>query len=163
MCFTATHKKHYIVSDLKQCRMKTNPIQTSFRILLGLLMTFAGIGHLTFQRQEFLAQVPGWLPNNPTFMDFVVLSSGIVEILLGLSTIFLVNQKVKVGLLLSIFYILIFPGNISQYTNRIDAFGLDTDQKRFIRLLFQPVLVIWALWCTGALKHLLNKQKNKAN
>ena len=96
-------------------------------------------------------------------MDFVVLSSGIVEIMLGLAMIFLIKQKVKVGFALAIFFILIFPGNISQYTNRIDAFGLDTDQKRFIRLLFQPVLVIWALWSTGALKHLLNKQKNKAN
>jgi len=161
--FTATDNKHYIVSDLKQCIMKTSPIQTSFRILLGLLMTFAGIGHLTFQRKEFLAQVPGWLPNNPSFKDFVVLSSGIVEIMLGLAMIFIVNQKVKVGLILAIFYILIFPGNISQYTNRIDAFGLDTDQKRFIRLLLQPVLVIWALWSTGALKHLLTKQKNTAN
>ena len=122
-------------------------------------MVFAGIGHLTFQRQEFLAQVPGWLPNNPSFMDFVVLSSGIVEIMLGLAMIFLIKQKVKVGFALAIFFILIFPGNISQYTNRIDAFGLDTDQKRFIRLLFQPVLVIWALWSTGALKHLSDKRK----
>jgi len=122
-------------------------------------MVLAGIGHLTFQRQEFLAQVPRWLPDNPSFMDFVVLSSGIVEILLGLAMIFWVNQKVKVGLALAIFYILVFPGNISQYTNRIDAFGLDTDQKRLIRLFFQPVLVIWALWSTGALKQLFNKQK----
>src|SRR6478735_10550742 len=139
--------------------MKTSLIQNSFRILLGLLMVLAGIGHLTFQRQEFLAQVPRWLPDNPSFMDFVVLSSGIVEILLGLAMVFWVNQKVKVGLALAIFYILVFPGNISQYTNRIDAFGLDTDQKRLIRLFFQPVLVIWALWSTGALKQLFNKQK----
>ena len=139
--------------------MKTNFVQTSFRILLGLFMVFAGIAHLTFDRQEFLAQVPRWLPNNPSFMDFVVLSSGIVEITLGLAMIFFIKQKVKVGLALAIFYILIFPGNISQYINRIDAFGLDTDQKRFIRLLFQPVLVLWALWSTGALKHLSDKRK----
>src|SRR6187402_3203379 len=126
-----------------------NVIQTSFRILLGLLMTFAGIGHLTFQRQEFQAQVPGWLPDNPSFIDFVVLSSGVVEITLGLAMMFLIKQKVKVGFALAIFYILIFPGNISQYTNRIDAFGLDTDQKRLIRLFFQPVLILWALWSTN--------------
>ena len=139
--------------------MKTSLLQTSFRIILGLFMTFAGISHLTFNRQEFIAQVPGWLPSNPSFTDFVVLSSGVVEIMLGLAMIFLVKHKVKVGLILAIFFILIFPGNISQYTNRIDAFGLDTDQKRFVRLLFQPVLVLWALWSTGALKQLLNKQK----
>jgi uncharacterized membrane protein len=125
-------------------------------------MVFAGIAHLTFDRQEFLAQVPRWLPSNPSFMDFVVLSSGIVEITLGLAMVFYTKQKVKVGLALAIFFILIFPGNISQYTNGIDAFGLDTDQKRFIRLLFQPVLVIWALWSTGALKYLTDK-RNRVN
>ena len=128
------------------------------RVLLGAMMTFAGIGHLTFQRGEFQAQVPRWLPNSQEFMDVVVLASGIVEIFLGLCLIFWVSKKVKIGILLAIFYILIFPGNISQYTNGIDAFGLDTDQKRLIRLFFQPVLIFWALWSTDALKHLLSKK-----
>lgn len=140
--------------------MKTSITQSIFRILLGAFMTLAGIGHLTFQREEFLAQVPRWLPDSPAFMDFVVLSSGIVEILLGLSMIFLVKHRVKVGLALALFYVLIFPGNISQYTNGIDAFGLDTDQKRLIRLFFQPVLILWALWSTGAL-HYLRNRKNR--
>ena len=134
--------------------MKTNLVQTIFRILLGAIMTLAGIGHLTFQREEFLAQVPRWLPTDPGFMDFIVLSSGIVEITLGLLMIFLVKHKAKVGIALALFYILIFPGNISQYTNGIDAFGLDTDQKRLIRLFFQPVLVLWALWSTAGWKYL---------
>jgi len=66
-----------------------------------------------------------------------------------------------VGILLAIFFVLIFPGNISQYTNGISAFGLDTDEKRLIRLFFQPVLILWALWSTGALRYLIDKQKNK--
>jgi uncharacterized membrane protein len=140
--------------------MKTSFFQNALRILLGSLMVMAGIGHLTTKREEFLAQVPRWLPNDTAFMDFVVLSSGIVEIALGLAMVFWVKHKIKAGIALAIFYILIFPGNISQYTNGIDAFGLDTDQKRLIRLFFQPVLVLWALWSTGALKHLLNRNKN---
>jgi glutathione peroxidase-family protein/uncharacterized membrane protein len=139
--------------------VKTSILQNIARVLLGGIMTFAGIGHLTFQRAEFLAQVPRWLPSNEAFMDFVVLSSGVVEIALGLSMIFLWKHKVKAGLALALFYILIFPGNISQYTNEISAFGLDTDQKRFIRLFFQPVLILWALWSSGALKYLLNRKK----
>ncbi|NHE58181.1 DoxX family protein [Cyclobacterium plantarum] len=139
--------------------MKTNLLQKFLRILLGSLMTLAGIGHLTFQRQEFQAQVPRWLPDDPAFMDFVVLSSGIVEICLGLAMIFLWKQQIKVGITLAVFYILIFPGNISQYTNGINAFGLDTDQKRLIRLFFQPVLILWALWSTGALGYFLKSQK----
>ncbi len=139
--------------------MKTTLIQNIFRVILGLLMTLAGIGHLTFQREEFQAQVPRWLPDTQAFMDFVVISSGIVEITLGLSMIFLFRHKVNVGIVLAIFYVLIFPGNISQYTNGIDAFGLNTDQKRLIRLFFQPVLILWALWSTGALKFLIKKFK----
>lgn len=123
-------------------------------------MTLAGIGHLTFQRQEFVAQVPRWLPTDPAFMDFVVVSSGIVEIAFGLTLIFLTKYKVKVGIALAIFYVLIFPGNISQYTNGIDALGLDTDLKRLIRLFFQPVLILWVLWSTGALNYLLNRKKS---
>ena len=140
--------------------MKYTTTQKVFRIILGALMTLAGIGHLTFQRQEFQAQVPRWLPDDPAFIDFVVLASGVTEILLGLSMIFLTKHRIKVGLILAIFYVLIFPGNISQYTNGIDAFGLDTDQKRLIRLFFQPILIIWALWSTGALTYLKNL-KNK--
>ena len=141
--------------------MKTNSFQNILRILLGFFMVVAGVGHLTFQRQEFQAQVPRWLPTNAAFMDFVVLSSGILEIMLGLAMIFLVKHKVKVGIILAIFYVLVFPGNISQYTNKLSAFGLDTDNKRLIRLFFQPVLILWALWSTGAWAF-LKSPKNKS-
>jgi uncharacterized membrane protein len=140
--------------------MKTNFIQNALRTLLGSLMVMAGIGHLTSKREEFLAQVPTWLPNDAAFMDFVVLSSGIVEIALGLAMVFWTKNKIKTGIALAIFFMLIFPGNISQYTMGIDAFGLDTDQKRLIRLFFQPVLVLWALWSTDALSFLLKRKKN---
>ena len=137
--------------------MKTTTFQDIMRVILGSLMALAGIGHMTFQREEFQAQVPRWLPTDTSFMDFVVVSSGVFEIAIGLSLVFLVKYKIKIGIALAIFYLLIFPGNISQYTNEISAFGLDTNQKRLIRLFFQPVLMFWALWSTGALKHLLNR------
>ncbi|CAN5825952.1 hypothetical protein BH11BAC7_BH11BAC7_04200 [soil metagenome] len=143
--------------------MKTTFFQNAMRIILGALMVLAGISHITFLREEFQAQVPRWLPTDTSFMNFVVLSSGILEILLGLAMIFLLKHKIKAGIALAVFYILIFPGNISQYTNGIDGFGLDTDQKRLIRLFFQPVLVLWALWSTGALKHLLNRNSKNSN
>jgi uncharacterized membrane protein len=141
--------------------MKTNLFQKIGRVLLGSFMTYAGTGHLTFLRDDFQAQVPRWLPDNPAFMDFVVVSSGVVEIGLGLSMIFNRKYRVETGLALATFYTLIFPGNISQYTNQIDAFGLDTDQKRLTRLYFQPVLILWALWSTGALTYLINRLKNQ--
>ena len=124
------------------------------RTLLGAALTYAGITHLTTNRTEFLAQVPTWVPLDA---DFVVLASGFVEILLGLSLIILIKHQVKIGWITAAFFVAIFPGNISQYVNGIDAFGLDTDQARLTRLFFQPLLVIWALWCTGAWKSYRNK------
>lgn len=126
------------------------------QVLLGLALAYAGTTHLSSNRQEFQAQVPTWLPLDA---DFVVIASGIVEITLGLSLLTLWRYRQVIGLVVAIFFILIFPGNINQYINHIDAFGLDTDQARFIRLLFQPLLVAWALWSTGAwgyLKRLMN-------
>ncbi|MEY4693342.1 MAG: hypothetical protein RL437_622, partial [Actinomycetota bacterium] len=110
-------------------------------------LTYAGTTHLTTSRQEFQAQVPNWVPLSA---DFVVIASGVVEIALGLSLLLLWKYRTLVGFITAAFFIAIFPGNISQYVNGIDAFGLDTDRARAIRLLFQPLLVIWALWSTGA-------------
>lgn len=127
---------------------ETSKLQNFIRIVLGLFMITAAIGHFTFQRDDFQAQVPNWIPLDK---DLVVILSGVVEILLGLSMLFLTRYKAKVGIALAVFYILIFPGNIAQYVNGTHAFGLDTDQARLIRLFFQPVLIFLALWSTGVL------------
>ena len=116
------------------------------QILLGGALIYSGITHLTVNRIEFQAQVPNWVPLSA---DSVVLASGVIEILLGLSLASLRYRK-EVGWITALFFTAIFPGNISQYLNGIDAFGLDSDRARAIRLLFQPLLVIWALWSTGA-------------
>ncbi len=133
----------------------TNTLQNIFRIILGAFMIGAAIGHFSFARADFQAQVPDWVPMDK---DTVVLLSGVPELLLGLAMVFWTRQKVWVGIILAIFYILVFPGNLAQYVDGRDAFNLDTNQKRFIRLLFQPVLIFWALWCTGALKVLLKRK-----
>jgi uncharacterized membrane protein len=119
-------------------------IRIAAQLLLGVTLTYAGFTHLTTSRIEFQAQVPTWLTLSP---DFVVIASGVVEILLGLCLISLQRRR-HVGIATALFFVAIFPGNISQYLNGIDAFGLDTDRARAIRLLFQPLLVLWALWAT---------------
>ena len=117
------------------------------RLLLGGALIYAGIGHLTFSRTEFQAQVPVWLPLDP---DFVVLASGVVEIMLGLGIASFGALVPWAGLAAAAFFIAIFPGNINQYVEGISAFGLDTDQARLNRLFFQPVLVVWAQrFCRG--------------
>ena len=135
-------------------------IRFCFQLLLGLFMAYAGFSHLTVARQEFVAQVPTYIQFSPEFTDFVVLASGVVEIALGLNMIFLWRKKALVGALLALFYVLIFPGNINQYVNHIDAFGLNTDQTRLIRLFFQPVLIFLALWSTGGWKYCKKRSHN---
>ena len=123
-------------------------VRKGFQVLLGAALIYAGITHLTTSRLEFQAQVPTWVPLSA---DFVVLASGVVEIVLGIALASLQYRR-QVGWITAGFFVAIFPGNISQYVNGIDAFGLDTDQARLTRLFFQPLLVLWALWATGGLK-----------
>jgi len=142
---------HYYGRDVKILRLIA-------RLALGGALIFAGIGHLTVSRVEFQAQVPVWLPLDP---DFVVVASGVVEIVLGIG---IASAGVLVpwsGLAAALFFIAIFPGNINQYVEGIDAFGLDTDQARFTRLFFQPVLVVWALWSTGAIRYVRDRIRSR--
>ena len=127
---------------------RTDPwYRTPLRLLLGAALIGAGVAHLTTQRTEFRAQVPSWFPLDE---DLVVVVSGIVEIALGVALIVLRRHRVLVGAIVAAFFVAIFPGNIAQWRERVDAFGLDTDTERFVRLFFQPVLVVWALAATGA-------------
>ena len=138
--------------------VRTTTLQNVFRVILGIAMLYIGIGHFTFSRIEFQAQVPTWLTSEENLIDFIILASGIIEIILGALMIWGGKVKVKTGIALAIFYILIFPGNINQYVNGIDAFNLNTDTKRLVRLFFQPLLLLWALWSTGGLR--LKKNTN---
>ncbi|MCB2409307.1 DoxX family protein [Hymenobacter lucidus] len=133
----------------------TTPLQDVARVLLGSFMVVAGIGHLTFARREFQAQVPDFVPLDK---DTVVLQSGVVEIGLGLALLLWKRRRTEMGLGLGAFYAAVFPGNVHQYTHHISAFGLDTDGKRLGRLFFQPVLIATALWSTGALTNLQRRK-----
>ena len=130
---------------------KTSITQNVFRIILAIFITYAGFSHLTYNRIDFQAQVPDWLPLSK---DLVVILSGFVEIALGLGLAFWKKERVRFGWALAIFFILIFPGNIAQYLDSKDAFVgvLDSDEARLRRLFYQPILIAWALWSTSAWK-----------
>lgn len=125
----------------------TSPGRTAVRVLLGASLVFAGIAHLTFARRDFRAQVPESLPLDE---DLVVVGSGAAEIGLGSALIAAGRRRVPVGWIAAAFLVAVFPGNISQLIHRRDAFGLDSDAKRWARLPLQPLLVVAALWSTGA-------------
>jgi uncharacterized membrane protein len=122
-------------------------MQKVSQVLLGIALAYAGFKHLTSSRLEFQAQVPSVFQSQA---DFIVLASGVVEIALGVALMLAWRYRVQVGWVVGLFFVAVFWGNISQYLNGVDAFGLNSDRSRFVRLLFQPLLVMWALWSTGA-------------
>lgn len=135
------------LARLMEPKPPTSKTRAAVRIILGALLVFAGVSHLTVARTEFQAQVPEFLPLDP---DFVVVASGIVEITLGAALLLLVRRRVPVGWVVALFFIAVFPGNIAQWVEARNGFGLDTDTKRLVRLFFQPLLVAAALFGTGA-------------
>lgn len=122
-----------------------SPAQQIGRAGLAAFLLFAGVAHLV-SPEPFTAQVPPWFPAP----EATILVSGLIEISLGIALLVLGRHRVALGWIVAAFFVAIYPGNISQFLTRTDAFGLDTDLARAIRLLFQPLLVVWALWCTGA-------------
>ena len=132
----------------------TDRARTIARWALGGALVLAGTGHLTVQREEFQAQVPSWFPVDA---DAVVVVSGVVELLLGAALILAGRRAAPVGVVVAGFFVVIFPGNIAQFVEGTDAFGLDSDSARFVRLFFQPVLVLWALWSTGGWRWLRSR------
>jgi uncharacterized membrane protein len=124
-------------------------MRTLARSVLAAAMIFAGLSHLLWARKDFRAQVPDWAVDDlPLDKDAVVLISGVVEIGFGAALLTLPRERRRIGALLAAFFVAIFPGNVDQWRARRSAFGLDTDRKRFARLFFQPLLVIWAWWST---------------
>lgn len=115
------------------------------RWALAALLAVAALGHF-LAADSFLAQVPPWMP----WPEAVVAASGVIELVLASTLVLLPRRRPLVGWIVAVFFVLVFPGNISQFLTGADAFGLDTDGARALRLLFQPVLIAWALWCTGA-------------
>ncbi|HEX3870131.1 MAG TPA: hypothetical protein VHV77_06835 [Pirellulales bacterium] len=126
--------------------MEREQLKKVARVLLGGMLAFAGTSHLTFARRAFRAQVPDWVPLGK---DETVVASGITEIALG-SALMFSNKAYQsaLGKVAAAFFVAVFPGNVSQYLNRRNAFSLDTDRKRFVRLFFQPVFIYWALKST---------------
>jgi uncharacterized membrane protein len=135
-------------ADRMQNKRKTRPTalaRHAVRLVTGVAMIGAGIGHLTFARQEFQAQVPDWVPLDK---DTTVLASGVVEIGLGTALIAAPGRREGLGAILSAFLVAVFPGNVAQYTGHRDGLGLDSDRKRLVRLFFQPLMVAGVWWST---------------
>ena len=122
-------------------------LRTITRTALGASLILAGVGHLTFVRDDFRAQVPNWVPVDE---DTTVVLSGVAEVALGAALASGIKRK-WVGRLAAAFFVAVFPGNLSQWRNHVDSLGLDSDTKRLVRLPFQIPLILGALWSTGVI------------
>jgi uncharacterized membrane protein len=71
----------------------------------------------------------------------------VVELMLAGAVAALPRRR-SVGWLVAAFFVAVFPGNVHQWRTGRSAPLLRTDRARFIRLLLQPVLIVWALWGT---------------
>jgi uncharacterized membrane protein len=139
----------------------SSSLRATAQVLLGAFLVLAGTAHLTFARTDFRAQVPPWVPLD---VDLVVLASGVVEIVCGAALLLAWRQphRAVVGGAVALLFVAVFPGNIAQLTEHRDAFGLTSDTSRAVRLLFQPVLVVWALWCTDAVGWWRRRHEHRA-
>jgi len=106
--------------------------------LAGFLGT-AGVGHF-LRPDEFLQQVPPYLPAP----ELLVVLSGVAELGLALALVVLPRHRRAVGFLVALLLLAVLPGNIAQYTEARDAFGLDSDAARLTRLALHPLLWLWA-------------------
>ena len=108
-------------------------------ILLAVLMMVAGIQHI-WNPDFYLPFVPDSLP----FPMAIVYASGIVELLLGVVTLFLNHKYTKYGLLGIFALMVIFlPLHIIDAMKDQPVIGSPT--LAYIRLVFQFVL-IWLAW-----------------
>lgn len=125
--------------------------RSAARWLLGAALVLAGLSHLFWARDTFQAQVPEWIGLD---VDLVVVASGVVEIVLGLTLVLAPpRHRPLVGWVVAAFFVAVFPGNVNQLVTHTDAFGLDSDLSRWLRLPFQPLLIAWAIWSTDAWRH----------
>ncbi len=131
-------------------------LATVFRWVLAGFLTIAAAGHFIYP-DSFMAQVPPWLP----FPAAIVAISGAIELTLAMCLLAVPKWRIQIGWVVAAFFVLIFPGNISQLITQTDAFGLNSDASRALRLVFQPILIAWALWCTGAWQAWMNNRRNE--
>ena len=121
------------------------------RWALAALLVVAGASHLTWGRRGYRIVVPGWATRLlHTDKDTIVLASGVVELMLGGALVALPAERRRIGWAVAGFFVAVFPGNVHQWRTGRPAPMLRTDRSRFVRLLLQPLLVVWALWSTDA-------------
>ena len=120
---------------------------------LAGVMGAAGVVHLT-SADSFLPMLPPQLPARVP----IVWATGAVELALAAGLVAApARHRQRAGRALAIYLVAIFPANIYQAVAGTDAFGMTSSTARWLRLLFQPLLIVWALRSTKGGSHVVRR------
>jgi uncharacterized membrane protein len=120
--------------------------RTVLRWLMIAIYAAAGAGHLAAP-DAFLPIVPDWVP----FPREVILVTGLCE-LAGAAALATPRLRRLAGIMLALYALCVWPANIKQAFWHIAVPPIpDTWWYHAPRLAFQPVLIWWALFCSGAI------------
>ncbi len=126
----------------------TSPVRLLMRWVLALFYLAAGIIHLR-SPHDFIAITPHWVPDAP----LVIALTGMAEIAGALALMVVPRLRQAAGVGLALYAICVFPANINQAIHDIPIGGQHLSWwYHGPRLLFQPVLVWWALWAGGVIE-----------
>ncbi len=120
--------------------------RVAMRWILAAFYAAAGVAHLAVP-DKLLAITPSWVP----FPSQVIFITGICEIL---GAIALVTRPLRrwAGIALAAYAICVWPAN---FKHAIDGIDLPYIASSWLyhgpRLAFQPVLIWWALYCSGVI------------
>ena len=116
------------------------------RWIMAAFYGIAGIGHLTAPG-AFLPIVPEWVP----FPREVILATGACE-LAGAAAMLTARWRYLAGIMLALYALCVWPANIKHALDHIVLSPIpDTWWYHGPRLAFQPVLIWWALFCSGVI------------
>lgn len=111
------------------------------RLAMAIALVFVGTDHW-LNPGRYLPMMPAWVP----FHFEVVLLTGAAEVA-GALGLMLPRFRRLAGLMLAIYFVAVFPANIHNALNGLAVEGLPQAQWYYwIRLLFQPLAIWWALY-----------------
>lgn len=131
--------------------------RTVMRWMMAAFYLVAGVVHL-FAAPAFLPIVPDWVP----VPQAVILATGVCEIAgaLGLLTR---RWRWWAGVMLAVYAVCVFPANIKHAVEGIDVPQLPRSWwYHGPRLLAQPVIVWWALFCAGVVDWPVRRRAQRA-
>ena len=123
-------------------RPRLEAIRTALRWLLGAAYLIAGIAHVA-SPSGFLKITPGWVPYPAT----VILLTGLCEIAGASALAFIPPLRRAAAIGLALYAVCVFPANVNHAMHDIAIGGTHLSWwYHGPRLLFQPVIIWWALW-----------------